>query len=190
MATGSDELGLHEAFERRTRGGERSQAIIRRIVGRVVVGERADRDHVRHVARYADGHGRGSGVARRRHHHDPGLPRRHHGLVHRIIPIVGLGVRTEREVDDADVVLVLVGDDPVQARDHVHVAAAALAVEGAHDHEVGLRRDALVLQRRVLRTTGRDGGDVRAMSVGVAFDRAGATVGHIDAGKDARAIVL
>ncbi len=163
MTAGRHNFRFNEALDGRTGGGERSQTEVGGIVGCVVVGERADGDHVGDVARNADGHGGRTGVASRGHDDDAGLPCRHHCLIQRIIPVVGLRVGPEGDIDHAYVVLALIGDDPVQSGDHIHIATAALAVEGAHDDQVGLGRDAQVLQGQVLRATGRDGRDVRAM---------------------------
>src|SRR5258708_25033861 len=78
-------------------------------------------------------------VPRRGYDDNSRPPRGHDGLIDRIVPIVGLGLRAERQVQDADVVSLAIRNNPIQPGYDIRVAAAAGAVEGANDHEVGLR---------------------------------------------------
>ena len=49
----------------------------------------------------------------------PACHARHDGLVQRIVPVVRLRRRAEREVQHANLVLDAIGDDPVEARDDI-----------------------------------------------------------------------
>src|SRR5262249_5122256 len=71
-----------------------------------------------------------------------------------------------------------------------HVPATAGPVEGAHDHDVGLGRNAKVAAAQVLRTAGCNRSDMSAVAIGIARDRARSAVGHIDRGENATAVVL
>ncbi len=146
MSAGRDHLGFHETLERRTRRRERRQTIVGRVIGRVVVRQRTGGDDVRHVAGHVDRHRVGAFIPRRRDHHDPGAPGGHDGLVDRIVPVIGLRLRAEREIQDADVVSRAVRENPVQARDHIGVAAASLAVERPHDDQIGPRSNTVVAE--------------------------------------------
>ncbi len=162
---GADDLRLHEAFERRAGGRERRELVVRAVVRRVVVRERADRDDVRHVARHFDRHrirARSCPRTRRRRCRPP---RSHDRLVQRIIPVIRLRRRPSDRFSTRNVVLLLVRDDPVDALDHVDVAARALTVERAHHDQIRLRRDAEITASQVLRAARRDGRDVRAVAV-------------------------
>jgi hypothetical protein len=75
---------------------------------------------------------------------------------------------TEREVDDADPVLRLVVQDPLEAGQHVGAEAAARAVEDAHGDEARLRGHARhAAFGRVAAGAHEDAGHVRAVAVGV-----------------------
>ena len=52
VAARRDDLRLHEALVRRTRRRERRELVVGVVVRRVAVRQRADGDHVRHVARH------------------------------------------------------------------------------------------------------------------------------------------
>ena len=192
MATRRDHVGLHEAFVRRTCGRERGHAVIGQIGRRVAVRHRTHGDHVGHVARHADGHRLGPRVARRGHHHDAGLPGRHHRLVQRIVPVVRLRRRAERQVQHTDVVLRAVGDHPVDALDHVEVAAEAGRIEGTHHHQARGRRDAMMLGRVLGQHAAcGDRRHVRAMAARIAsHGGAGGAADEIGARLHARAEVV
>ena len=136
-----DQLGLDERLEGRARSGPAGQHVVVGVVRAVVVRDRPDRDDVGQVARYADGHGVGPVVAGRGHDHDPGTPGCHDGLVQRIVPVVGLRIGGEREVQYADVEFFLVGHDEIERPDHVQVSAAAVCAEGLDRDHARSRRD-------------------------------------------------
>ena len=171
MSAWGDQIRLDEALDGRPGGRERSQAVIRPGARRIVIGHRADGDDIGHVARHADGHRVGAGVAGRGHDHDAGLPGAHHGLIERVLPVVGLRRRAEGEVEHADVVFVLVGHCPVDAADDVHVAARAIRVEGPDRHQLAGRRNAGQLAVQALFGAQRHAGHVGAVP---ALVRAGA----------------
>ena len=84
-------------------------------IERVDLVGRADGDHVRVVARgVLDGVGRVAAVARGGDDDDAGVPGELDGRVERVVEVGGGRVRAHREVDDADVELVLVLDGELQ----------------------------------------------------------------------------
>ena len=93
-----DDLRLDEAGMRRTGGRERGQHVVGTIAGRVAVAHRPHRDDVGHIARRADGHGIGAGIAGRCHYNYPRSPRFHDRLVQRVVPIMRLRRRAERHI--------------------------------------------------------------------------------------------
>ena len=145
VAAGSHHIGLDEGLEGRPGGGPRGQVVVARIVGGEGVGEGADGDHVGHVAGYPDRHRLGPAVAGRGHHHDAGLPGRHHRLGQGIVPVPRQGLGADREVHHLDAVGRLVGHQPVDAADDVGVGAGAVGQESLDRHQVGRRGDAVVL---------------------------------------------
>ena len=186
----SHQVGLHEAFIRRARRGERGETVVGRQIRRVVVGHRAGGDDVGHIAGHTDRHRGRPAVAGRSDHHDAGLPCRHDGLIEGIVPIIRFRRGAERQVQNANLVLLLVRDDPIETRDDVCVRARALAVECTHDDQVRVRRDA---ERRADRRHGAAGCDRRDVgSVAVRIGRHGLRPAgdDVDAGQDARGKVL
>ncbi len=139
-----DQLGLDETLHGWPGGGERSQEVVIQGRGGVVIGQGADRNHIRNVARHADRHGRGTTVAGRGHHHDAGLPGTHHCLVERVIPVVGMRLAAERQVEHPDLVQLAVGDHPIDGADDIQVGACALGVEGLDGYQVGVGRHTIV----------------------------------------------
>jgi hypothetical protein len=101
---------------------------------------------------------------------DDDEPRVHqppHGLTDGVV-LVGLdGGRPQAQVDDAHVVERAVGQDPVERAEDARDAAHALRVEHAQVDEVGVWRHARVGAVRDAAVAGDDGGDVRAVTVGV-----------------------
>ena len=109
---------LRHAQRRRAARGEVRQHVVAEPDGPDVVGG-ADGDHVRVVAGLRDRARTGAAVARRHDHRDAGLPGPLDREVQRVDP-PGLGrVRAEREVEHADVVLVLERHRPLDAGEHV-----------------------------------------------------------------------
>ena len=106
MGAGRNHIGLDETHFRGTGAAERRHVIIGGIIRRVVVGIGADRDNERIVAGHANGHRVGAAIARRRDDHDAGGPQLLDGLVDGIGEIGRVDLADQREVDDANVVLV------------------------------------------------------------------------------------
>src|SRR5439155_6345358 len=77
----------------------------------------------------------------------------------------------DRQVDDADVQLGLVGDDVVERRDYVADAATSGTVERLEDDEMRPGRNARASSGRVEAVARDDPGDVRALTVVVVRDR-------------------
>ena len=130
VAGRGDDIGIDETLEGRSAGRERTQEVVAVVIGREVVRHAADSDDVGTVARYADGHRVGTGVAGRGDDHDSGIPCRHDRLVERVFPVVGERLRRERAVDHPDAVGVLVLDHPVDGADDVEVGARSARAEG------------------------------------------------------------
>ncbi len=168
VSAGGDHFRLDQTLGGGADRGERGQPVVGWVSRRVIVGHRAHGDDVGDVAGYADGHGGGTGIAGRGHHHDPGLPRGHHRLIQRVVPVVRLGRGAEGQVEHSDAVGGLVGHQPVEAADHVGVAPLALLVEGPHHHQVGVGRHPTVLTRLPgYGAVHSDAGDVGAMPAAV-----------------------
>ena len=107
-------------------------------------------------------------VAGRADDHDAGVPKGIHGLDQRVHRRGLVDRMAEREVDDADPVLRLVVQDPLQAGQHVGAEAAAGAVEDADGDEARLRGQARhAAVGRVAAVADEDAGHVRAVAVGV-----------------------
>ena len=144
MATRCQNLRLDEALDGRSGGGEGGQPIVAGIGGRVGVGHGAHGNDVGYVARDTDGHGVGSTVTGGGDHNNAGLPCRHHGLVERVVPVVGAHFTAEGQVEHADAVGVLVGHHEVNAPDDVRIGAATIASQGLDRHQADIRRHAVV----------------------------------------------
>ena len=90
---------------------------------------------------------------------------------------------TERKVDDPDVVLRLMVDDPVDGVNHIAREAAARVIQHAHVDERRARGDPAGIGRRDARRRARlahdDAGDVRAVAEGVGRVRVAGDEAHI-----------
>jgi hypothetical protein len=73
----------------------------------------------------------------------------------------------QRHVQHADVVAGLVRDDPLDAADHIEIAAGAGAVQRLYRYEVDAGRDALEAAGARDRGIANDRGDVRAVAEAV-----------------------
>ena len=159
-----DQVGLDERLGGRPRGRELRQPVVGQVGGGVVVGHRADRDHVGQIAGNPDGHRPRPTVAGRGDHHDPRLPGGHHRLVERVVPVAAAWRCGERGVEHPDAVGVAVGHQPVDAADDVGVGALAVVVEGLDRHQIGAGCEAVVGALRCAGARHRDAGDVRAVA--------------------------
>ena len=110
----------------------------------MVVVHRAHSHHVRHVARHADRHWIRARVAGRGNHDNTGLPGCHHRLVQRVIPIIGLRFGAKRQVQYANILLLVMIDYPLDTLDHIHIGAVAVGIERPHDKHIRARGDAFV----------------------------------------------
>ena len=172
VATRSHDIRLDEAFIRRTCGGERCQVVVVGILGADCVRHRTNGDHVRNIARHADGHRVGPGVAGRGDDDDTGLPSRHHRLIQRIVPVMRSRRGAEREVENTNAVRVHVVDHELDAANDVEIAPSAFSVERSHPNEAYVRRDAVVTVGRKsgcghLSAAGDHAGDVAAVAIRV-----------------------
>ena len=103
----------------------------------------ADGDHVRVVARgVVDRVGRVAAVARGGDDDDAGVPGELDGRVERVVEVGAGRVRAHREVDDADVEVVLVVDHELQRRDDVEHRRVAGVVGDLDRDQVGVGGDA------------------------------------------------
>ncbi len=71
----------------------------------------------------------------------------------------------EREVDDVDAELPLVGDRELDRANHVAGAAAAVLIENLEADELHRRRDTFVFDVQQARQAADQTGDVRAVTV-------------------------
>ncbi len=138
VPTRGDHVGLDKALHRRAGRRERGQEIVRVVSGGVIVGHCADSDHVGHVARHPHRHRIRSAIAGCRHDHDPRPPGPHHRLVERVVPVIGLRRRAEREIQHTDVICISVGDDPIDAADDVQIGTRAIGIKGFDRHQVSV----------------------------------------------------
>ena len=174
---------------------DQSASASSRAVRRALVVDRADGERERVVAGGVGGRVRGgAAVAGGGDDEDAVEVGRLDRGVERVGP-VGLGDRRrQREVDDADVELVLVVDGELQAVDRVEDRPAALVVGRLDRDQVRARGDADVLAPgrvadvAAAAVAGDDARDVRAVAVGVR-GRLGVRVRH-HRGDDARLPVL
>ena len=134
----ANQVRFHEAFRSGAGRGEWWDIVVGPTGRRVGVGQGANGDDVGIVRRHADGHRIRAAVAGRHHHDQAGLPGAHHGLVERIIPVVGLRRGAQRQVDHPDVVFALVIQCPLDAGDDVRVAPTAVLVEHVHRNDDGI----------------------------------------------------
>jgi hypothetical protein len=102
-------------------GGEGGQIVVAAVLGCVIVRHCANGDHIGHVARHADRHWFGPGVACGRDDNDAGLPSSHGGLVEGVLPVVRLGCGAEGAVENADTVGVLVFHGPIDGANDVQI---------------------------------------------------------------------
>ena len=168
MAAGGDQVRLDEALDGRTGGRERGEVVVGHVVGRVVVGHRADGDDIGDVTGRTDGHRIRTRVAGRGDDDDPGTPGLHHRLVEWVVPVVGTRLGAERQVEHADAVRGLVAQYPVQAADDVGIGRAPEVVEGAHADQVRPRGDATVITVFGQPAVYSDAGHVGAVAVAIA----------------------
>ena len=189
MAARGDDVRLDEALDRGAGRGEGGDAVIGLVAGRKVIRHRADRDHVGRVARHRDRLLSGAGVAGRGHHNDPGLPQFHGRLVDRVVPVVRLGRCAEGKVQYADVVLGLMGENPVHARNHIGVAAGPVGAEGPDPYQLGPWRDALDLAAIRGVAVDDDAGDVRAVADRVVGGRGRHVCNRVVGGQHAIVVV-
>ncbi len=163
-----DQVGFDEGVQGGAGGGEGQDVVVAEVLRGTVVGERAHGDDVGGVARHADAHRVGAGVAYAGNHDDAGLPGCHGRQVERVSPVGCVHRRVQRDVEHADVVGVLVLYDPVDPLNHVRVGTHAGLVEHAHGHQIGGWRDASVLfVLPLIGTVAYDARDVSAVAVGV-----------------------
>ncbi len=122
-------------------------------------------------------------VARGRDHHDARVGDALGGERQRVGPIGLADGRAHREVDDADVVLLVMREHPVERRDRVADRAAALGVENLERDQCGIGRYPCMTTERIMAVSRDDAGDVRPMALVVV--RGGGAVDEIDERGDA-----
>jgi len=156
-------------------------------IGGAVRVERADGDDERVVAgRGLHRHRRARAVVPHRGDDDDTVePEALDGRVERVVHEARGPAAAHREVGDANVVEILVGEDPVDRVDHVARPRRAARVGRAHADDRCVLRDARVERRR----SGRDSRDHRPVALVVAR-RVRGERGHVDARDDARAKVV
>ena len=121
-----EHVGLADAVLGDAAARERRERVVAGI-GRAGLVGGADGDHERVVARrVVDGVGRVAAVARGGDDDDAGVPGELDGRVERVVEVGAGRVRADREVDDADVEVVLVVDDELQRRDDVQHGRVAV----------------------------------------------------------------
>ncbi len=135
MTSWGNQIRFDETFHRGSGGRKRSQLVICWIIGGIVVAHGTNGDDIGQVTRHTNGHGIRTGIACRSHHHDAGSPGCHYRLIQRIIPIIGLGRRAKREIEDPDVVDFLITDQPVDATNDIRIAALAIFIESLYRHK-------------------------------------------------------
>ena len=153
VAAGRDDVRLqHQVVARRTLRAVRRQRVVRALRRPVRV-HRADRQRVRAVARRGDAAiqrlalGSAPVIACRDHHGDAGADGALHRLAHRIVAIGLQHRRAQRQVDHANLVLMLVRNHPVDGLNHITRHARPIVPQHAEVHELRARRDAAIRLR-------------------------------------------
>ena len=169
VATRSDKVRLDECLVGRACGRERGQPVVGPVQRRNAVGHCTDGNHVGQVAGHTYGHWCRPVIAGRCHYDDAVLPGSHNCLVQRIIPVIRLRRRAEREVEHADAVCILVFQNPVQPTNDIQVSSLALRIKGFDCDDVRVR--SYTIEFAVLVTAADDEArHVTAVSVLVAVE--------------------
>ena len=163
---GRRDVRLHQVVVQRRPGGAEVRDEVIGPLRRPVVVNRRDRQRIRRVARRGDRAThpppvlRLAVVARRDHHHQPGAVRPLHGLAQRVVHVALEHRPPQRQVDDAQPELVLVGDRVVDGVDDVAGPPGPVRPQHLQAHQPRVRRDALELRA----VAGDQARDVRAVA--------------------------
>ena len=185
----------HEVVPRRTLRAVRRQRVVRPL-RRLVRVHRPNRQRIRAVARRRDAaihrfpvH-RAPEIAGRGDDRDPRLHCALHRLAHRIVAIGLQHRRAQRQVDHANLVLMLVRNRPVDRLNHIARHARPIVPQHAEVHELRARRDAPIRLRlgEHAALAGHDARHVRAVPEAVHAVAADEVPGRDDAVLQERAM--
>ncbi len=169
VGAGGNDIGLDKGIQCRASSGELRDVIIAEVVRGTMVGESPDGDDIGRVAWHPDAHGLWTRVANTGDHNDTGVPGCHHSKVVGVRPVRRDRGSIHRDIQNTDVIVVLMLNNPVDALEHVGIGASAKLIKHTDRHEIGGRGDAAILTVLLLvMSVPDDAGDVSAVTVRIA----------------------
>ena len=171
MGAWGDDVWLDKAIASRSGRRERGQKVVARVIRSEIVGERPHGDDVRNVAGDVDGQWFGALVPRRGYDDNVRCPGRHHCQVERVIPIVGLYRRHQRQIDHPDVVEVLVFYRPADSGNGAGIGSRPGLIQHPDSNQFNIGGNTSIVSERGCVAVGNDARNQGSVSVGVYWHR-------------------